>query len=56
MKSSALSLRYHIDIPLRLLDGNAKLANEHSVLELSEGVSACAVRFLIAGWTRIKLQ
>lgn len=56
MKSSALSLRDHIDIPLRLLDGNAKLANEHSVPELSEGVSAQAVRFLIAGWTRIKLR
>ena len=56
VKSSALSLRYHIDIPLRLLDGNAKLATEHSIPELSEGVSAHAVRFLIAGWTKIKLR
>lgn len=45
VKSSALSLRYHIDIPLRLPDGNTKLANEHPILELSEGASASAVRF-----------
>ena len=57
--SEVKSLRYHIDIPLRLLAGNAKLANEHSIPELSEGVSAHAVRFvrfLIAGRTKIKLR